>query len=275
MRRYFSAFPRTYTIAARWLLGVCTLWAFALTNPLASETVDRISQSRQLRVCIWPDFYGVTFRNPHTRVLTGIDIDLSQALADDLGVELIYVDSSFSMLTEDLLSGRCDVGMFAIGAIAQRARTLSFSHSYMQSGIYAITTKSQRQVRAWSDIDQTGVIVGVQAASFMEPYMRETLERASLVVVRPPMNREKELQSGRIDVFMTDYPNSRRVLDRNDSIRLISPGPRGEVLPYAYALKPGDQQWLARINKFVDTIKQDGRLERAAQRHGMAPMIIR
>lgn len=260
--------------ALQWL-GILVLALAAASQARAATTEARIRDAGQLRVCIWPEYYGVTYRNPHTRALSGIDIDLSHALASDLEVDLVYVDSSFSSLVDDLLSDRCEIGMFAIGAIAQRASLLTFSNSYMQSGIYAITTKGQRQIRSWNDIDRPGVVVGVQAGSFMEPIMRDTLTQASVVVVRPPMNREKELLSGRVDVFMTDYPNGRRVLDRNDSIRIIAPDMQREVLPYAYALKPGDQSWLERINQFVEAIKRDGRLERAAQRHGMAPMVVK
>jgi len=265
-------------VGRRWTLFSLTLLFVMFTSASqvrAMTTEARIRDAGQLRVCIWPDYYGVTYRNPHTRGLSGIDIDLSHALAADLGVDLVYVDSSFVSLVDDLLSDRCDIGMFAIGAIAQRANQLAFSQAYLQSGIYAITTKGQRQIRSWGDIDQPGVVVGVQAGSFMEPIMRDTLTRASVVVVRPPMNREKELLSGRVDVFMTDYPNGRRVLDRNDSIRIIAPDVQREVLPYAYALKPGDQSWLIRVNQFVEAIKRDGRLERAAQRHGMAPMVVK
>lgn len=270
IRSAVSGFCRAF----QWL-GVVVLVLAAASQVSATTTEARIRDAGQLRVCIWPEYYGVTYRNPHTRALSGIDIDLSHALASDLAVDLVYVDSSFSSLVDDLLSDRCDIGMFAIGAIAQRASLLTFSNSYMQSGIYAITTKGQRQIRSWNDIDRPGVVVGVQAGSFMEPIMRDTLTQASVVVVRPPMNREKELLSGRVDVFMTDYPNGRRVLDRNDSIRIIAPDIQREVLPYAYALKPGDQSWLERINQFVEAIKHDGRLERAAQRHGMAPMVVK
>jgi ABC-type amino acid transport substrate-binding protein len=228
-----------------------------------------------LRVCIWPDFYGVTFRNPHTQTLSGVDIELSQSFAQDLGVRVEYVNSSFYSIVADLISERCDVGMFAIGTRSQRANALAFSQPYMQSRVYALTNKSQRQIQSWQDIDQNGVVVGVQESTFLADLMRDTLVYATLFAVHPPSNREKELQSGRIDVFISDYPNSRRLLDRNDSFRLIEPDPSSVSLPYAYAVKPGDAQWLDRINQFVAAIKQDGRLKQAAQNHGLLPIIAK
>ena len=41
--------------------------------------------------------------------------------------------------------------------------------------------------------------------------------------VKLPATRERELVAGRVDVFMTDYPYSRRLLDNADWARLIAP----------------------------------------------------
>ena len=57
-------------------------------SALAGPVLDRVQAEREVRVCIWPDYYGVTWRNPRTQQLGGIDIDLSAALARDLGVQL-------------------------------------------------------------------------------------------------------------------------------------------------------------------------------------------
>ncbi len=250
------------------------MFVFALSS-YAEPVLDRIRQRAELRVCIWPDYYGVTFRNPHTRALQGIDIDLSRAFAQDLGVNLTYVDSSFTSLSEDLRSDTCDIAMFAVGISPQRAERMAFSEPYLRSDIYGITTKSQRVIRDWDDIDRPGVLVGVQAGTFMEPVMRERLKQAKLVVVQPPLLRERELQAGRIDVFMTDYPYSRRLLDNLDWVRLVEPRAPYHVLPYAYAVKQGDLEWLARVNTFVRAIKEDGRLAQAAQKFGLTPILIR
>jgi cyclohexadienyl dehydratase len=125
-------------------------------------------------------------------------------------------------------------------------------------------------VRQWADIDQPGVQVAVQAGTFMEPVMEASLKRAQLVRIRPPATREQELEAGRVDVFMTDYPYSRRLLDNADWAALISPPQRFHVLPYAYAVKPGDDDWLAVVDGFVQRIQRDGRLATAAAATGWA-----
>lgn len=243
--------------------------------PARPSTLEQIRSSGELRVCIWPDYYGITFRNPRSGQLTGIDIDLSAALAKDLGTRLRHVESSFATVVDDVVGGRCDIAMFAVGMTPQRRERLAFSTPYLQSDIYAITTRSSRLVKRWEDIDQPGVVVAVQAGTFMEPVMRERLRQATLEVVRPPATREAELEAGRVDVFMTDYPYSRRLLDNADWMRLVAPPTPFHVLPYAYAVRPGDAAWLARIDEFVAAIGRDGRLEAAARRHGLGEIVVR
>ncbi len=236
--------------------------------------LQRLRAGQPLRVCIWTGYYGITWRNPRNQQLVGLDIDLSRLLVEQLGVPMVYVESSFGTLIDDLLGERCDLAMFAIGVLPQRARHLAFSQPYLRSGIYAVTTHSSRVVRRWEDIDRPGVVVAVQAGTFMEPVMGEALKQAQLRVIRPPTSRERELEAGRVDVFMTDYPYSRRLLDNADWARLIEPPTPFHVLPYAYAMKPGQPGWLAEVDAFVLRIRQDGRLLALARRHGLAPIVV-
>ncbi len=267
MRLKFTAIARN--------LGLSLLTMLGLLNAAHSgQAFDRIKGSGTVRVCIWPDYYGITHRNANTQQLQGIDIDLSAELGRDLKAKVQYVDSSFVTLIDDLKTDRCDVAMFAVGMLPQRLQQLKFTQPYLQSDIYAVSTKSNRTIRQWSDIDKPGVLVGVQAGTFMEPVMKAQLKQAQMVVIKPPASRELELEAGRIDVFMTDYPYSRRLLDNADWASLISPPAAFYLLPYGYAVKPGDEAWLARVDAFVSQIKRDGRLKTAATRHGLASIVV-
>lgn len=235
--------------------------------------LHRIVAEKRLRVCVWPDYYGITFRNPKTQQLAGIDIDMAHALGKDLGAEVEFVDSSFSRLIDDVTGDRCDVAMFAIGITPARASKLRFTSPHLASDIYAIASRSNRRIATWDDIDKAGTIVAVAKGTLHEPVMREKLKAAQLVVLDTPFAREQEVESGRADVFMTDYPYSRRFLANADWARLVSPVGAYHVTPYAYALKPGDDAWHARLERFVADVKRDGRLLEAAKRHKLEPIL--
>ena len=255
------------------LLAACALLAATLAGAAPPSIAHRVRASGELRVCIWPEYYGISLRNPRTGQLTGLDIDLAAALAEDLRVTPRYVDSSFPSLTDDLLQDRCDVAMFAVAMTSQRARQLRFSRPYLESDIYAVTTRSNRVVQRWEDLDRPGVRIAVQAGTFMEPVMAGALKHATLVVVQPPDTRERELEAGRVDAFMTDYPYSRRLLDNADWARVVAPPAPFFVMPYAYAVKPGDATWLGLVDDFVARIQRDGRLRAAAERHGLGAIV--
>ena len=240
-----------------------------------SSHLERIASAKELRVCIWPDYYGISYRNPKTQQLEGVDIDLSQAFAKDLGVKLRYVDSSFAKLVEDLMQDRCDVAMFAVGITPARSEKLRFSQPYLVSDIYAITTRSNRRIKVWDDIDQAGVVVSVAKGTLHEAVMRDKLKAATLSVNATAQGREQDVESGRADVFLTDFPFSRRMLEQTDWARLVSPPATYHLTPYAYAVAPGDARWLQRVDSFVADVKRDGRLLAAAKKNGLEPIVAR
>ena len=220
-----------------------------------SSLLDRIQATREVRVCIWPDYYGISLRNPKTLQLSGVDADLALELGKDLGAGVTFVDSSFAKLIPDVTGKRCDVAMFAVGITPQRTDKLRFTQPTLASDIYAITNRNNRRLKTWDDIDKPGVVVAVMKGTLHEPIMRDRLKAAQLLVVDTPLAREQEVESGRADVFMTDFPYSRRMLETTDWARLIKPEGSYHMTAYGWAMRPGDDRWHARVEAFVAELR--------------------
>ncbi len=257
------------------LLALCLAFVGApgLPQDHSTSRLDRVRAARLVRVCIWPDYYNITYRNPKTQTLSGVDIDMAQALGKDLGVAVEFVDSSFAKLIDDVTQERCDVAMFAVGITPQRAEKIRFTQPHLASDIYAVTSKANRRIKGWDDIDKPGSVVAVARGTLHESVMKGKLKAAQLVVLDTPFAREQEVQSGRADVFMTDYPYGQRFMANADWARLVSPPGKYHITPYAYASKPGDDAWHARLEQFVSAIKRDGRLMAAAKQYRLDPIV--
>lgn len=258
----------------RRLMSALAIATVTLANAAAAPGhLDRIRQSGVLRVCIWPEYFAVSYRDPRVGTLAGIDIDLAGELAANLGVRVEFVDSSFAKLIENMTSDACDIAMHGVGVRPDRVQAMDFSSPYLISGIYAVGSKTSSGVPNWEDIDKPGHVVVVQKGTYMEPAMREMLHAARLEVVDDFRAREREVESGRADVFMTDYPYGRRMITMTSWARLIEPPRPVAPTPYAYAVPKGDPAWLAEVNAFVGDIKSDGRLRRYAEAHGLGPIV--
>lgn len=258
----------------KWLFF--SVFAFTVANTLAvaDDTLSAIEKRQQLNVCIWPEYFSITYRNPRTNELEGIDIELSQALASDLDVPVNYVETHFGRFMKDLNADACDVAMFGVGDTLARREHINFTQPYLASNMYAVTTKGHPFIESWSDMDQEGVIVCVQKGTYMENAMRKQLKHATLTTVLKPHEREIEVLSGRADVFITDYPYGKKMINVYDWAELLAPPGKTEQFQYAYAVAKGDSAWLERVDQFVSDIKNDGRLLKAAAHNGLTPIII-
>ncbi len=243
-------------------------------NATNDNRLDKVLRANVLRVCIWPDYYSISYRNPKTQKLSGLDIDMAHELGKDLGVPVQFVDSSYANLVDDITRDRCDIAMFAIGITAARQQKLHFSRPYLASDIYAITTKSNRRITQWEDIDKSGNVIAITKGTLHEPVMKMKLQAAELLIVNSPFAREYEVQSGRADLFMTDYPYSNGLLKHTDWARLVAPQTPYHITPYAYAMHLGEDLWHARIERFLIEVKQDGRLMKSAKQFSLETIVI-
>lgn len=255
------------------ILFFSILFSLTLSGQESISKLDEIKNSKQLKVCIWPQYYGISYIDPRTQKLVGIDSDLAQELANDLEVKLKLVKSSFPTLIEDVTTNKCDIAMFAIGNTESRRNKMRFTTPHLASDIYAITTKHNKKIKSWNDIDKTGVRVVVAKGTYHEPIMKEKLKNAELVVIKGFKEREDEVQSGRADVFMTDFPYGKKMIEKTDWAKLIVPENTYHITPYAWTTAYGDDKFYNRIEQFIKDIKKDGRLLKLAEKNGLLPIV--
>ena len=232
-----------------------------------------MTKSKKLRVCQFPLYYSISFRNPKTGKIEGIDADLAKELAKELDAKLEIVESGFGTFIADLQANKCEIGMFGVGATLKRAQAVEFSKPYLVTNIYAVTRKDgkiKNVGRHRPEGHQGRRLARQLHRSFMKGY----LKNAEVVSVAPPNTREAEL------VAQARRRHHDRLPDRHQSDRRVRLGKDNRcrteklaVTPYAYVVPPGDQIWLNYINLFVDTIKLDGRLMQYAKKHKLDPIV--
>lgn len=133
----------------------------------------------------------------------GFDIDVAQAIADELGYELQIQDMSFDGLIGALQAGRVDMVMAGMSATEERKENVDFSVEYHRSGEMFVTKKDS-DIKSLEDLE--GKIVGVQLGTIQEEGADALSEEYGFEVkkVDKAAMLPQELNANKIDVGYMD-----------------------------------------------------------------------
>ena len=111
--------------------------------PGDSPVLNRIIDNGVIRVGVNPLFKPFSFTN-EKKERVGIDIDIANLLASDLGVKLeIVVPNTFMDLFPLAQNGEIDVIIASISRIFQRSKWVDFTDSYYDTGISVMLSKAK------------------------------------------------------------------------------------------------------------------------------------
>jgi cyclohexadienyl dehydratase len=163
----------------------------------------RIRDSGILRIATTGDYAPFSLLQDGS--LSGTDIDRSTALATSLGVDPVFVPTSWPTLLDDLRADRFDVAISGISITSERASLGLFSTPYHVGGktILARCRKSRR-FDTLKELNRPRVRVIVNPGGTNERFVREHLPAATIIVHADNRTIFAELIARRADAMITD-----------------------------------------------------------------------
>lgn len=145
------------------------------------------------------------FKDPLTNEWSGLGILLGEALAEDLGVELELVETTYGNAASALQANRIDV-MFVLDATPERAKSIDFLDSPLFYYSLAVLHDESTEVTTWDKLNDPSINLGVTLGTSIDSYLTERLPKAN--ISRYPSNNETvaSFQSGRSDVVSMFAP---------------------------------------------------------------------
>jgi cyclohexadienyl dehydratase len=221
--------------------------------------LDRVPERGVLRVCTTGDYRPFTHLDPKTGDYTGIDIDMARDLAKSLDAKPAFVATTWAKLVDDLVAGRCDVGMGGVSVTLARARKAYFSEPYLTDGkTPVVRCEDEQKYQTLEDIDQPGVRVIVNPGGTNEQFARAHIKRATLTVHPDNTTIFDEIIAGRADVMMTDASETRYQAKIHPELCAVHPDKPFSFSEKAYVLPRGDAQFKEYVDQWVHLATHDG-----------------
>jgi polar amino acid transport system substrate-binding protein len=238
--------------------------AAAVTRPAtAQDTLATIRQRGVLRVGVVqvPPMVMLDRQQRHV----GYSADLARRLADDLGVQVQFVETWWTEVIDDLLKQRTDVIITGLWINVPRALVVNFSQPTATEGIYLIGSRPlSAQRRTLDAFDQAGVTIAVSPDPVQQRIAKARFPKAKVV----PADDDPLM-------VVAEGRAQAAVVATLSAEAIVASAPRRWFLPSsqplartsaAMAVRKGDADFLAFLNTWLDIQRDQGWLDER-QRH--------
>ncbi len=189
--------------------------------------------------------------------VVGIDVEICKAIAAELGKPLAVEDVEFDSVLPSLIAGKAELAAAGITVNEDRKKMVDFSDPYVETGIVLISAKS---VAYKGGDDIKGKRIGVQNGTTSADYVVEKLQQEP-ERFDSPASAFAALKAGKIDLVIADVDPAENLI-KGEPDYAITSEPRFLTSEcYAIAIKKGQPELLATINKVIAELKESGKLD--------------
>ncbi len=246
------------------LLGIAFLISCRTHAPLSP--LQRILQKGELTL--------ITRNNAHCYYFyrdqpMGFEYELAKAFAEFLGVRLkVHVARRWEKMIPELLEGKGDVIAASLTITPSRKKQVLFSRPYMEIRQHLIVHKDNRSIHL--EYDLSGRTVYVRKGTSYQERLEALRARGIDVHIRliediPTEELIRRVAQRKIPITVADSHIAK--LNRRYYPEAVISGPISPKEYLGWAVRPGAQALLERINAFFTAIQKDGRFQHIYDRY--------
>ncbi|HSC62070.1 MAG TPA: basic amino acid ABC transporter substrate-binding protein [Caldimonas sp.] len=199
--------------------------------------------------------------------IVGFDIDIVRAVAEKAGFEVKFVNTPWEGIFNALKQGDRDLLVSSITITDERRQSMDFSAPYFDAH-QLIAVKGDSKVTRFDDLKN--LRVGVQTGTTGDETISKLQGKNSANIKRfesTPLAL-KELEAGGIDAVVADNGVVINYVANNaaSKFRMVN-DPAFVAEQYGIAVRKGDAELLAKVNRGLAAIRADGTYDRIHARY--------
>ncbi len=195
------------------------------------------------------------FEKGHPPNVTGYDIDVINAVADEMGLEVVQEETSFDTIFRDVAQGKFDVAVAASTITPERERTVDFSDPYYLADQSLLVAEGSD---IGSQDDLGGATVGAQDGTTGEAYANDETDAADVRGYPGGTDAINALRVGQVDAVIVDAPVAEDAVQKQGGLEVAEKIVTREL--YGFSFAPDNDALREAVNDALATVKEDGTL---------------
>lgn len=231
------------------LLTVSVLAAMALTGCGKKSAMEKDT----LTMATNAEFPPYEYYEGDT--IVGIDVEIAQAICDELGKDLVIEDMAFDSIISAIQSGKADFGAAGMTVDPDRLKNVAFTDTYAKAS-QVVIVKEGSDIQAVADLD--GKKIGVQLGTTGDMYAGD-VEGATVERYNKGFEAVQSLMTDKIDCVIIDQEPAKVFVSENEGLVILEEKFTDE--DYAIALPKKDEELKEAFNEALAKLKESGKLD--------------
>lgn len=192
--------------------------------------------------------------------IIGFDIDIAQAIADELGVELEIKDMDFDGLIPALSTGKIDMIIAGMNPTDERKQSVDFTDIYYtQKDALVIKSEDAENIQSENDLKKASL--ATQKATIQETYLLENFPDAVLQSVPKWNTAILSLVTGKVDAVLMVETVAKQYVEQNEGLEIAGFDVASTPNESAIAVAKDNKDFLDAVNDILDEMKESGQIE--------------
>lgn len=194
--------------------------------------------------------------------IVGVDIDIANEIAKELGKELVIKDVSFDFVINEVKSGKADFAAAGISITPERAEEVDFTMEYTVSN-QVVVVKKGSNIKNFDDIKDKKI--AVQLGTVADLYASENYKDATIVSHKKYLSAVEDVKTGKADLIIMDELPAKEIVKENDNLVILD----GVLFQdkYGMIVKKGNDELKEEINKVLERMINDGTIDKLVLKH--------
>ena len=192
--------------------------------------------------------------------IVGIDVEIADAIAKKLGLELQIDDMEFDSIIESVKGGKADIGLAGITVTEERKEAVNFTDSYA-TGVQVVIVAEDSAITSVDDLFAEGAshLIGVQRNTTGDLYCTWDLEDAGKATIdrySKGADAVQALLTGKVDCVVIDNEPAKAFVAANEGLKILDT--EYAVENYAAAMNKDNTELYEAVNKALQELIADG-----------------
>lgn len=203
-----------------------------------------------------------SFQDPKTRQVVGYEVDLCQAIADDLGVKLEIKMIAVAARIPELAGGRVDVVAANLGWTPERAQQIDYSYQHYVSP-QKILIRRDDAGSLKTNGDLAGKRVSAVAGSSSESGAKRLIPDVTTVTFKDPPTAFVALQQRKVSGFVGSELMLLKYQQETETspVKLDIIEEPLFVEPWGIGMRKGEDGLRNEVNKVLSSLESSGKLQ--------------